>query len=140
MCFAATVNARFLLFSVRCFAASVIATFDNAGFGNSGKLTCPCQCRICECRIFDALPPKCNAAQVHCRHNAMPPWQHHAAYPIPPTCRQPTCLYHVLSIPLILVSIIQIYYYCILVPSAHPYPLPPEALRPTHLYCIIVYH
>ena len=95
MCFAATVNARFLLFSVRCFAASVIATFDNAGFVNAGFL-------------------------MHCRHNAMPPWQCHAAYPLPLTCHQPTCLYHVLSIPLILVSIIQIYYYCILVPSAHP--------------------
>ena len=28
---------------------------------NSSKLTCPYQCRICECWIFDALPPKCIA-------------------------------------------------------------------------------
>ena len=82
-CFAATVNDGFLLFSVRCFAARVIAKFDNAGFGNSSKLTCPCQCWICECQcwIFDALLPMCIAAQVHQCH-LLPC---HAAYPLPPT-------------------------------------------------------
>ena len=63
-------NDRFLLSSVRCFAARVIAKFDNAGFGNSSKLTCPCQCRICEYWIFDALPPMCIAAQALGQHGA----------------------------------------------------------------------
>ena len=36
----AAVNAGFLIFSTRCFATSVIFKFDNAEFGNSGKVTC----------------------------------------------------------------------------------------------------
>jgi len=54
-----TVNARFLLFSVRCVAASVIAKFDNARFSNSGKVTCHCECWVCQCWIFDIFNMFC---------------------------------------------------------------------------------
>ena len=48
----------------------------------------------------------CIAAQVQCHPSALPP-PCHTTYLLPPTCCRPTYLYHVLSIPLILVSIIQ---------------------------------
>jgi hypothetical protein len=41
-----------------------------AGFGNSGKVTCPCECRICECRIFGILT-KLFCRQCNCRNLAM---------------------------------------------------------------------
>jgi hypothetical protein len=47
MCFAATVNAEFLIFSLRSFAASVIA-----GIWQCRISKCLGECRICKCRIF----------------------------------------------------------------------------------------
>jgi len=55
------VNAGFLIFLSKYFAARVIIKFDNAGFGNSGKVTCRCECRICQCQIFDIF------TKVFCR-------------------------------------------------------------------------
>ena len=53
----APVNARFLIFSPSCFAASVSVAIWQcqiyAGFRNSGKVTSPYECQICQCQIFD---------------------------------------------------------------------------------------
>ena len=58
MCFAASVSVAIW----QCqFAASVIAKFDNAVFGNSGKVTCRCAWWVCECQIFDIF------TKVFCR-------------------------------------------------------------------------
>ena len=85
--YAGFVNARFLIFSPSCFAASVSvaiwqyqiyarflifsAKFDSARFGNSSKFTCCCEYWICQCQIFDIFN-KMFCHQCNCQNLALP--------------------------------------------------------------------